>query len=298
MKKNIFLVFLVCITFSSSSAFATEVKLTLQSYPSTTLPTVSTVIDIPDINDQLEISRQAGLFSLAPEGWNLESLDGWLQYRDPSVGWIGHLYFVDTTVPVPIPQDLINLFGYNLTETDGANGAGYLLYFHTDEWVERSIHNIGESLNNYGVIGGGMDGNAWHQCPVPNWGRFYITELLNIDIKPGDATNTINLKKTKTVPIAILSTPSFSAPLDVDKSALTFGATGMENSLISCADRKPKDVNGDGLPDLVCQFSTNLTNLPCGNTVGVLKGQKKVTTGNLFEGRFEGSEGINLMGCK
>jgi len=176
--KKLFCAFLILITFAVfSDAYATPIKITLESYSPATFPTVSSFFDVLDINDQLEISRLAALFSLQPEGWNLAYYGGWLQYREPP-SWSGHFYFVDIPVPVPVPEDIENLFGYVLTETQGANGAGYLLYFHTDEWCERAAHNIGETVNNYGVIGGGMDGNSWHQCPVTDWGRFYA-EVVN-----------------------------------------------------------------------------------------------------------------------
>ena len=115
-----------------------------------------------------------------------------------------------------------------------------------------------------------------------------------IDIKPGDNTNTINLRQMKTISVAILSSTDFDAPdeVEVDRVTLTFGVTGDEQSLLSCETRKPKDVNGDGLMDLECQFSTNQTNFPCGRTVGVLRGE--TVTGGSFEGR----QAVVLTQCK
>jgi len=150
-------------------------RLTLENHPPASFPTVSTIIQIDDKEDQLEISRQAALFALSPDGWNLVNMgvNSFLQYREPPL-WTGHLYFVDVKVDLADFSETRNLFGYDLTETQSQNGPGYSLIFHTDEWVSRLSHNIGETPNNYGVISGGMEGDVWHQCPVPGWGRFSI----------------------------------------------------------------------------------------------------------------------------
>lgn len=89
-----------------------------------------------------------------------------------------------------------------------------------------------------------------------------------IDIKPGG----INSGSLGFTPVAILSSRSFDAFARVDPSSLTFGRTGDEQSLSFC-DASAEDVNGDGLPDLVCHFFTNLTAFQLGDTVGVLKGR-------------------------
>jgi len=97
-----------------------------------------------------------------------------MAYREPP-SWSGHLYFIDVSVSLPVASDIEDLFGFEMTEFGGATGPHYSLYFHIDEWVAHGSHNIGESPNNYGVISGGMEGNAWHQAPVPNWGTFSAT---------------------------------------------------------------------------------------------------------------------------
>jgi len=95
---------------------------------------------------------------------------------------------------------------------------------------------------------------------------------ITIDIKPGSQTNPINPKSSGKIPVAILSTPDFDAPSEVDKTSLTFGRTGDEHSLAFC-NKKGEDVNGDGLRDLVCHFKTKLTGFKFGDTEGILKGQ-------------------------
>ena len=95
---------------------------------------------------------------------------------------------------------------------------------------------------------------------------------MTIDIKPGSFPNSINRRSKGKIPVAILSTADFDAPARVDWASLTFGRTGDERSLAFC-DSSPEDVNGDGLPDLVCHFSTQLTGFDAGDTEGVVKGR-------------------------
>src|SRR5206468_6218465 len=71
---------------------------------------------------------------------------------------------------------------------------------------------------------------------------------------------------------AVLSSASFAAPDAADHASVTFGRTGDERSLESC-DAGSVDVGGDGLPDLVCRFSTLVTAFRTGDTEGVLKGR-------------------------
>ena len=105
---------------------------------------------------------------------------------------------------------------------------------------------------------------------------------VGIDIKPGSDPNTINPKGKGTIPVAILSTGDFDATTQVDKTSLTFGKTGDEDSLAFCT-KSDEDVNFDGLLDIVCHFHTHLTAFQVGDTEGILKG---MTVGGLpIEGR-------------
>jgi pimeloyl-ACP methyl ester carboxylesterase len=96
--------------------------------------------------------------------------------------------------------------------------------------------------------------------------------LVNIDIKPGDSPNSINRRSQGKIPVAILSSSTFDAPARVNRLSLTFGHSGDETSLDFC-NTQPADVNGDGLPDLVCHFNTQLTGFQVGDIEGVLKGE-------------------------
>lgn len=97
-----------------------------------------------------------------------------------------------------------------------------------------------------------------------------------IDIKPGSVPNSINAQNLGRIPVAILSTASFDAPTEVERSSLTFGRTGNEQSLAFCTDSG--DVNNDTRPDVVCHFFTESTGFQPGDTQGVLKGQAVIGT--------------------
>jgi len=107
-----------------------------------------------------------------------------------------------------------------------------------------------------------------------------LARSVAIDIKPGSPTNPINLSSSGTIPVAILSTSSFSAPSEVDTASLRFGRTGDEASLAFCST--PQDVNADGRLDLLCHFSTSRTGLAPTDTQAVLTG--RTTSGVAIRG--------------
>jgi len=114
---------------------------------------------------------------------------------------------------------------------------------------------------------------------------------VGIDIKPGSNINPVNRKSKGKIPVAILSTSDFNARKMVDRTSLTFGATGDEDSLAFCTPRR-EDVNGDHLKDLICHFYTKKTGFQCGDTEGILKGQ-------LLDGTpIEGSDLVRIVPCK
>jgi len=113
---------------------------------------------------------------------------------------------------------------------------------------------------------------------------------IDIDIKPGNHNNPVNPKNKGKIPVAILSTIDFNARRMVDRTSLTFGATGDEDSLAFCTP--PRDLNGDHLKDLLCHFYTKRTGFQCGDTEGILRGQTK--DGTLFEGR----DSVRILPCK
>ncbi len=97
----------------------------------------------------------------------------------------------------------------------------------------------------------------------------------------------IRLRGSQAVPVAILSTATFDALNEVNRSSLTFGQTGDEPSLRDCIPGKV-DVNHDGLRDLLCNFVTERTNFRRGDTTGILRGR---TMGRV---RIEGTASIRV----
>lgn len=98
-----------------------------------------------------------------------------------------------------------------------------------------------------------------------------------IDIRPGKLPNKVNPISRGTIAVAVLSRPKaifsdgrFDAPAMVDKSTLTFGATGNEKSLTRCSGRN-RDVNFDGLADLTCRFRIGQTGIKSGDTTAILR---------------------------
>ena len=112
-----------------------------------------------------------------------------------------------------------------------------------------------------------------------------LTAVLGLQVSisvKGQDDAPINPNSNGKIPVAVLSTSTFNAVSRVDVASLTFGHTGTENSLSSC-DQGGEDVNGDGLPDLVCHFTTQQTDLVPGDTVVFLRG--KTTDGVAIQGQ-------------
>ncbi|MBI3526706.1 MAG: PPC domain-containing protein [Betaproteobacteria bacterium] len=82
------------------------------------------------------------------------------------------------------------------------------------------------------------------------------------------------------IAVAILSMSDFDA-MTVDPNSLTFGATGNEKSLFRCR-KQGRDINRDGLIDMVCYFKADVANFQTGHLNGVLKGKTK--SGQVIEG--------------
>jgi WD40 repeat protein len=107
----------------------------------------------------------------------------------------------------------------------------------------------------------------------------YITP---IDIRPGKTPKKINPKSMGRAEVAILSTQTFDATKAVNQASITFGRSGAESSLTQC-NKKFKDINGDGIPDLTCRFALRYAGFQMGGAVGVLRFTD--TRGKPYEGR-------------
>lgn len=133
-----------------------------------------------------------------------------------------------------------------------------------------------------------VSGNETDPDASDNVASESTTVFVAIDIKPGSEPNAINSKGKGNISVAILSTTTFAAPNEVDKSSLTFGRTGDEESLHRRGKEEipncsAEDINSDGLADLVCRFDSQETGFVAGDTVGILKGL--LVVGTPIEGR-------------
>lgn len=111
---------------------------------------------------------------------------------------------------------------------------------------------------------------------------------ISIDVKPGSFPNSINPRSNGVIPVAILTTPSFSA-IDVNPQTVKFGVTGTESLP---AHFSYEDVDNDGDTDLVAHFRTQTTGIVCSTTSVVLKG---TTFANIA---FTGTDSIKTVGCR
>lgn len=112
----------------------------------------------------------------------------------------------------------------------------------------------------------------------PTFGQGFVAKIteafpVGVDILPGEDPNTIDPQDESLIPVGILSSPTFDAPGGVDRTSLTFGRTGSEQSLWAC-ESPARDVNNDGLSDLVCRFSTGAAGFLPSDRGGILKGRR------------------------
>ncbi len=108
-----------------------------------------------------------------------------------------------------------------------------------------------------------------------------------IDVEPLIKTNIIIPVKWLPVPVAILASDSFDVN-KIDRTSLTFGKTGEEESLLSCAN-KLIDVNRDRKKDLLCYFQGDKTMLDVSDTEAILKGKHE---GNVV---FVGKDKVKVL---
>jgi hypothetical protein len=99
-----------------------------------------------------------------------------------------------------------------------------------------------------------------------------VPRVVRIDVRPGNSQNPINPKSHGSFLVAILSEPDFLAPSEIDLDSITFGHSGFENSLLRAS---AKDVDHDGLVDLVCHFSTQAAGFQAGDTVALMRGHSR-----------------------
>lgn len=197
--------------------------------------------------------------------------------------------------PVPgVPESVVNVIATSsnaLIQPLGGLGTGYLSFFPDSKRIFLSTGTTLQivdttsfavvdtiALPGSGSVAFTPDGTRAY-APLPSQNAVAVLSAVltvAIDIKPDEGSDEdpppINSKSEGKIPVAILSSPTFDAPGTIDRTSLTFGRTGSEQSLAFC-NPGGEDVNGDGVPDLVCHFNTPLTGFRLGDTVGVLRGK-------------------------
>lgn len=135
----------------------------------------------------------------------------------------------------------------------------------------KSITNKAELETEYMLIPGDPnDANNTGEVPITVQQDEPYLEI-EIDIKPGNEDNSINLKSNGVIPVAILTTSDFDA-LTVDPSTVRFGKTGTEAAPMHEGGHV-EDVDKDGDNDLLFHFRTQETGLQEGDTEAYLTGK-------------------------
>jgi hypothetical protein len=182
----------------------------------------------------------------------------------------------------PLAATSVGLFGpapnYTLLDNSDLGIAGRVV--SEDGVYTVAVANAYAGFSSGGNVNGGAGGSGGYSLRISGISQS-VTEV-DIDVKPGRRAkkNRINMRKKHAVKVAILGGPKFDVK-DVDRSSLTFGATGDESTLKKCK-RRLKDVNRDGYRDLVCKFRLKATGFEAESTQAVLKG--RTTSGNDFVG--------------
>jgi hypothetical protein len=223
----------------------------------------SLVLSDQVIEVQVHTVGYAGVVFWYNQVTDVDANDVSVGYAEQTGYWVNERVVDGTDVQIIYPGPWIGGAVYNLkVEVDSAAGIlkvykdGVYLFTHTLSTPYRT------------GLSGVYSGNA-----AGYFDNLQVTSAIPaIDIVPGSPENPINLKKPGTVSVAILSAPNFDAPVQVNWTSLTFGRTGDEAHVTSC-NKKAKDVNGDGLPDLVCVFSISAAGFQAGDTKGMVKGR-------------------------
>lgn len=178
-----------------------------------------------------------------------------------------------------------------LAEVAASTGEVLSVLYHGGKFDERACRVLAMGADLY------ILGDSYSHTNFANLDVMLLRYALNrpppvltvaIDIKPGSEENPINPKAQGKIPVAILTTTAFNAPMAVNRATLTFGRTGDEQSVIA-AMCKPEDVNGDGLLDLVFHAENPTAAFQAGDTRGILKGKTK-------DGRpFVGSDRVTIV---
>jgi competence ComEA-like helix-hairpin-helix protein len=175
------------------------------------------------------------------------------QYFMPDVGYTFALarYLPDGSLDMGFGMD-----GRITTEFGSGDSQAYAVLLQSDGKIVAAGHSFTGASFDFALARYQVGGS-----PSPM--------KVTIDIKPGSRTNHVNPQSGGRIHVAILSTPEFDALTMIDRTTIRFGRTGEEESLRACRE-KGRDVNHDGLKDLVCVFSIRGSGFQQGDEIGIL----------------------------
>lgn len=110
-------------------------------------------------------------------------------------------------------------------------------------------------------------------------------KLVGIDVLPSNKVNIIDLTVKKGFWVAVVSSDKFDA-LQTDIQSVRFGPKEAEPTRYDA-----RDVNGDGIADLLLRFSVSQTGFACGDNVVTLTA--KTHSGK----RITGTDSVKTVGC-
>jgi hypothetical protein len=115
---------------------------------------------------------------------------------------------------------------------------------------------------------------------------FALERKIDIDIKPYNSQNRINPGSWGTIWVAILSDNEFD-PLQVKIWSARFGPDRAR-----AVGYRVRDVNRDGIADLILKFKIRKTGIECGDT------RTQIEAKTYFGNRVVGWDSIKTVGCK
>jgi hypothetical protein len=128
-----------------------------------------------------------------------------------------------------------------------------------------------EGADQYSVLGNTLTLSMTVTQPG-DWIRVLTRgQNVQVDIKPGSYPNCFNINGNGVVPIAVLGSQTLNVG-DINSTSLNFNGLQVRvkpNNQNQCSI---KDVNTDGVPDLVCQFQDSAAGWVAGSTAGSVTG--------------------------